>query len=516
MQNYFDKNNAAKREKEERVDDHILGKYDLIQLLGKGAYGVVWKALDKRSGEIVALKKIFDAFQNATDAQRTFREIMFLQEFNNHDNIIKLLNVLKANNDSDIYLVFEYMDTDLHNVIRARILQGIHQKWIMYQILLCIRYMHSGKVIHRDLKPSNVLLDENCQVKVADFGLARSLASCNKRVQNGNGPVLTDYIATRWYRAPEILLGSTRYTKGIDLWSIGCILAEMLGGRPLFPGTSSLNQVDRIFEVVGRPSEHDLQAIQSPFAKSMLDRIPFRKKRGLEEMFPSATREALDLLKKLLVINPDKRITTDEALKHPFLSKFYNAADMIDEVSYDVSIPLDDNVQLSLADYRQKLYDDIVKKKKALKKRRLERAWEREVQARKKKQAQKDKLREMETPQSEQTKSKKEIINSSDLCVVGKQSSRRNAPIQLDDSKKKSSFPQQPQQISVQSRSIDPPSRSSSVQSYVSAPFATQFNNGENSTPRVSKPLLGRFQRGYGYPSGQGSASSSCPYATDG
>jgi mitogen-activated protein kinase 15 len=130
------------------------------------AYGIVWKAIDKKTRETVALKKIFDAFQNATDAQRTFREIMFLQELHGHENIIKLLNVLKADNDRDIYLVFEYMETDLHAVIRASILEDIHKQYTMYQLLKALKYMHSANVLHRDMKPSNLLLNSECLVKV--------------------------------------------------------------------------------------------------------------------------------------------------------------------------------------------------------------------------------------------------------------------------------------------------------------------------------------------------------------
>ncbi len=204
---------------------------------GKGAYGIVWKAIDKKTKEIVALKKNFDAFQNATDAQRTFREIIFLQELTGHDNIIRLLNVIRAENDRDIYLVFDYMDTDLHAVIRANILEDIHKRYIIYQLLKCLKYMHSAELLHRDLKPSNLLLNSECHMKIADFGLARSLITKEAESQ----PLLTDYVATRWYRAPEILLGSNKYTKGVDMWSLGCIICELILGKPMFPGTSTMN-----------------------------------------------------------------------------------------------------------------------------------------------------------------------------------------------------------------------------------------------------------------------------------
>eukprot|EP00439_Symbiodinium_sp_Y106_P055533 s110_g7.t1 len=136
---------VGERAMSEEIDRHVLRKYEIVQKLGRGAYGIVWKAIDKKTREVVALKKCFDAFQNATDAQRTFREIMFLQELNGHENIVRLLNVLKADNDQDIYLICDYMESDLHAVIRANILEEIHKQYIIYQLLKSLKFMHSGQ-----------------------------------------------------------------------------------------------------------------------------------------------------------------------------------------------------------------------------------------------------------------------------------------------------------------------------------------------------------------------------------
>ena len=144
------------------IDRHISRKYEVVQKLGKGAYGIVWRAQDKKTKEIVALKKIFDAFQNSTDAQRTFREVMFLQEMKGHEHIVSLLNVHKADNDRDIYLVFEHMETDLHAAIRANILQEVHKQYVMWQLMKALKFMHSAKLLHRDIKPSNLLLNSDC------------------------------------------------------------------------------------------------------------------------------------------------------------------------------------------------------------------------------------------------------------------------------------------------------------------------------------------------------------------
>uniref|UniRef100_A0A8C8VKZ2 Mitogen-activated protein kinase 15 n=1 Tax=Pelusios castaneus TaxID=367368 RepID=A0A8C8VKZ2_9SAUR len=337
------------------VEELVSQKYEIKKRLGKGAYGIVWKAIDRRTGEIVAVKKIFDAFRNRTDAQRTFREIMFLQEFGEHPNIIKLLNVIRAQNDRDIYLVFESMETDLHAVIKkGNLLKDIHKCYILYQLLKATKFIHSGNVIHRDQKPSNILLDADCFVKLCDFGLARSL--CQIHEDQGN-PTLTEYVATRWYRAPEILLSSQSYTKGVDMWSIGCILGEMLLGKPLFPGTSTVNQIEQILSVIPAPSQEDILAIHSDYRASVINRISSRRRVTLEEILPLSTPpHALDLLKRLLVFNPDKRLTAEGALQHPYVKRFHCPAKE-PSLDYDVILPLDDDIQLSVAEYRNKLYE---------------------------------------------------------------------------------------------------------------------------------------------------------------
>ncbi len=318
----------------------------------------MWKAIDKKTREIVAVKKIFDAFQNATDSQRTFREIMFLQDLAGHDNIVRLLDVIKAENDKDIYLVFDYMETDLHAVIRANILEEVHKQYVLYQILKCLKYMHSADIIHRDLKPSNVLLNAECHVKVADFGLARSVHAKNK----ASAPILTDYVATRWYRAPEILLGSTKYTKSVDMWSVGCILAEMYMGKPLLPGKSTLNQIELVLEVTGRPTKEDIASLQSPHAGATIDSLKVSRRRNVKEMMPTLGSDGLDMLKKLLLFNPSHRLTVEQALRHPYVSQFHCEEEEL-SCKKVIEIPLDDH-KYSIKDYREKLYSDIRKKRK--------------------------------------------------------------------------------------------------------------------------------------------------------
>jgi len=263
-------------------------------------------------------------------------------------------------------LVFEFMETDLHAVIRANILEDIHKRFTIYQLLKALKYMHSAEVLHRDMKPSNLLLNSECLMKVADFGLARSVASLAKKDDENQeeNPVLTDYVATRWYRAPEILLGSTTYTKGVDMWSVGCILGELLGGKPMFPGTSTMNQLDRILEITGTPTEEDIEAINSPFASTMLGTLNQVKPKDLREIFPKAPEDALDLLKKTLQFNPNKRITAADALKHEYVSKFHEPQNEPDAPA-PIVIGIDDDKKLGINDYRNALYRDVINKKKS-------------------------------------------------------------------------------------------------------------------------------------------------------
>ena len=375
----------------DEVDKHVLRRYDIAQKLGKGAYGIVWKAVDKKTKDSVALKKIFDAFQNATDAQRTYREVIFLQQMGEHENIVQLQNVLKSDNNRDLYLVFEYMETDLHAVIRANILQEVHKQYIMYQSLKALKYMHSAKLVHRDLKPSNLLLNSECLMKVADFGLARSLLYEDATGQPDARDVLTDYVATRWYRAPEILLGSNAYGKSVDMWSLGCIFGEMLGGKPLFPGANTLNQLERVGQVIGAPDSNEIEKLNSPFTLEMLDGMRFpmdernpdgtRKAKKFDRnnppapgqgggddlatewkaVYPKAIDEAIDLMTQMMQYDPDKRITPEAGLTHPYCVQFH---DEETEVNCDqfVSINHNDNKKYRTELYRDSLYGLVDKK----------------------------------------------------------------------------------------------------------------------------------------------------------
>eukprot|EP00796_Vickermania_ingenoplastis_P004956 gene4958-3556_t len=337
----------------EAIEAHILRRYEISKQLGHGAYGIVWRAEDRRTRQVVALKKIFDAFQNASDAQRTFREILFLLRVD-HPNIIKLINVHRALNDRDIYLVFEYMSADLHTVIRAGILTDIHKEFIIYQLLATLKYLHSAEILHRDMKPSNVLVNADCSIKLADFGLARSILS----LEQERRPVLTDYIATRWYRPPEILLGSTRYTKGVDMWAVGCILGEVILGKPIFPGRSTAHQLELILEITGEPSFEEIAATNSQFAETMLRGIRRPEKRTISKLLPQATPEAIDLMEKLLRFNPNERLSAEQALQHPYVIRFTSQQTQ-PVAPGPITISLPDDTRYTVDEYRRRLYSEM-------------------------------------------------------------------------------------------------------------------------------------------------------------
>ncbi|ODV74732.1 Pkinase-domain-containing protein [Cyberlindnera jadinii NRRL Y-1542] len=260
---------ASKRKISFNVSDY----YQILEIVGEGAYGVVCSAVHKPTGTKVAIKKI-QPFDKPMFCLRTLRELKLLKHFNSHENIISILDIQKPLNYesfSEVYLIQELMETDLHRVIKSQTLSDDHCQYFIYQTLRALKAMHSANVLHRDLKPSNLLLNSNCDLKVCDFGLARSVAS-----SENNFGFMTEYVATRWYRAPEIMLTFQEYTTAIDVWSVGCILAEMLSGKPLFPGRDYHNQLWLIMEVLGTPTMDDYYNIKSKRAREYIRTLPFQ------------------------------------------------------------------------------------------------------------------------------------------------------------------------------------------------------------------------------------------------
>lgn len=301
----------------------IDARYSILDSVGQGAYGIVCAARDDKEDTVVAIKKMEKIFEHATFTKRTLRELIILRKMQ-HENVIGLKTILRPVNPhifEEIYVVFELMETDLSSIIKSpQPLYDEHVQFFLYQILRGLKYIHSCNIIHRDLKPRNLLVNSNCDLKICDFGLARVDLKESRRKTT----VMTDYIATRWYRPPEIILSWKTYTKAIDLWSVGCIFGELLGRKPMFPGSDSQAQIKLIMDFLGSPSEEDMAQIKQPKARSFLSNLPKRDPSNAKVVFPDVKNEkALDLLRKLLVFNPAKRLTTEEALKHPYLEALH-------------------------------------------------------------------------------------------------------------------------------------------------------------------------------------------------
>lgn len=343
----------------DRIENRILKKYELVRQLGRGAYGIVWLALDRLTKRRVALKKVVKAFYNQTDAQRTYREIVILDELKQHSNIVKLINVIKAENNMDIYLVFEFMKSDLNKVIRSKLLKNIHIKYIVYQMVKALLFIHSAGIVHRDLKPANILINKDCLIKIADFGMARSISNrCG-----GEFRQMTEDIATRWYKAPEITLGNTNYGYSVDVWSLGCIVAELVNYQPLFMGKSAFNQIEIILNTIGKPDKADISDIGNKYTQNIINCMDIRKGRPFESYINSSDKQLIDFIRQCLMINPTKRMTVEEALQHPYLSEF-NGKEKTVLMQRHVAFTVSDDMKLSTDFYRRALYNHIVKRKK--------------------------------------------------------------------------------------------------------------------------------------------------------
>ncbi|CAN1754596.1 Mitogen-activated protein kinase 15 [Linum perenne] len=298
-------------------------RYQIQEVVGKGSYGVVGSAIETQTNEKVAIKKINDVFEHVSDATRILREIKLLRLLR-HPDIVEIKHIMlppSRREFKDIYVVFELMESDLHQVIKANDdLTPEHYQFFLYQLLRGLKYIHTANVFHRDLKPKNILANADCKLKICDFGLAR--------VSFNDAPSAifwTDYVATRWYRAPE-LCGSffSKYTPAIDIWSIGCIFAEMLSGKPLFPGKNVVHQLDLMTDLLGTPPVESISRIRNEKARRYLSSMRKKVPVPFTQKFPNADPLALNLLEKLLSFDPKDRPTAAEALADSYFSGLSN------------------------------------------------------------------------------------------------------------------------------------------------------------------------------------------------
>ncbi|XP_074560662.1 mitogen-activated protein kinase 6-like [Curcuma longa] len=239
-----------------------------------------------------------------------------------HENVIGIKDIIRPpvrERFNDVYIIYELMDTDLNQIIRSsQSLEDDHCQYFLYQILRGLKYVHSANVLHRDLKPSNLFVNANCDLKLGDFGLARTTSETD---------LMTEYVVTRWYRAPELLLNCSEYTAAIDIWSVGCILAEIVMRQPLFPGRDYVQQLRVITELIGSPDESSLGFLRSENARRYVRQLPRYPRQNFAQRFPMMSSGARDLLERMLVFDPSRRITVDEALRHPYLAPLHDLND---------------------------------------------------------------------------------------------------------------------------------------------------------------------------------------------
>ncbi|KAK6643655.1 Mitogen-activated protein kinase 14B [Polyplax serrata] len=333
-----------------RTEWEVPERYQMLTSVGSGAYGQVCSAVDKKTKMKVAIKKLARPFQSAVHAKRTYRELRMLKHMN-HENVIGLLDVFHPStcldNFQQVYLVTHLMGADLNNIIRTQRLSDDHVQFLVYQILRGLKYIHSAGIIHRDLKPSNIAVNEDCELKILDFGLARPTEN-----------EMTGYVATRWYRAPEIMLNWMHYNQTVDIWSVGCIMAELLTGRTLFPGTDRilLGLLNLIMEVLGTPNAEFIRKISSESAKNYILSLPTLKKRDFKDVFHGANVLAIDLLEQMLELDADKRITAEQALAHPYLSQYADPSDEPVSAPYDQSF---EDMELPLDKWKELVYREV-------------------------------------------------------------------------------------------------------------------------------------------------------------
>lgn len=279
---------------------------------------MVWAVTDPRDGKRVALKKMPNVFQNLISCKRVFRELKMLCTFK-HDNVLQALDILQPPHPdffAEIYVITELLQSDLHKIIVSpQPLTSDHVKVFLYQILRGLRYLHSARVLHRDIKPGNLLVNSNCVLKICDFGLARI-------EEPDSGKNMTQEVVTQYYRAPELLMGAKNYGAEVDVWSVGCIFAELLSRRILFQAQSPIQQLELITDLLGTPNMDDMTKACEGAKQHML-RKPTKPASlaALYTLSSQATHEAVHLLCQMLIFNPNKRISCTDALAHPYLEE---------------------------------------------------------------------------------------------------------------------------------------------------------------------------------------------------
>lgn len=346
-------------------------KYENLGLVGEGSYGMVMKCRHKESNQIVAIKKFIESEDDKMVKKIALREIRMLKQLR-HDNLVNLIEVFRRK--KRLFLVFEFVD---HTVLDEleRYPNGLDEnavKKVLWQVLRAIEFCHNHNIIHRDVKPENILVSKSGVVKLCDFGFARTLAT-------GPGEVYTDYVATRWYRAPELLVGDTKYGRAVDVWALGCLLAEMLTGEPLFPGDSDIDQLYHIISKIGNLTNRHKEIFhRNPLFVGM--KLPEVKEvEPFEKRFHRVSAAAMDIMKLCLKMDPSERPWCSQLLKHEFFKKDNFGEKFAQELKAKITRETADNPLLkSIVGRHGDTKDDTAEEKARRKKRREKEQRERE------------------------------------------------------------------------------------------------------------------------------------------
>uniref|UniRef100_W5LD12 mitogen-activated protein kinase n=2 Tax=Astyanax mexicanus TaxID=7994 RepID=W5LD12_ASTMX len=314
-------------------------RYTSLNSIGSGAYGTVCSAIDQKTKEKVAIKKLYRPFQSLIHAKRAYRELRLLRHIQ-HDNVICLLNVFTPDSSLEtfqtFYLVMPFVAQDLGHIMKKRRLSERVIVYLFYQLLRGLK----------DLKPNNLAVDENCELKILDFGLARHAEM-----------EMTGYVVTRWYRAPEVIFNWMHYTQTVDIWSAGCILAEMITGQVLFPGNDSMDQLNMILELTGTPNSSLVQKMQSKDARSYVQSLPVQKKKDFRKVFPTMDPCTVDVLEKTLMLDPESRFTAKDGLSHPYLNEFHDPENEPESPPYDDSF---ESLELAVNEWKSLIHMEIM------------------------------------------------------------------------------------------------------------------------------------------------------------
>ncbi|XP_014838522.1 PREDICTED: mitogen-activated protein kinase 14A-like [Poecilia mexicana] len=324
-------------------------RYMTLLAVGSGAYGTVCSAIDQKTKEKVAIKKLYRPFQSLIHAKRAYRELRLLRHIQ-HDNVICLLDVFTPDSTLEkfqtFYMVMPFVAQDLGHIMKRKRLSDRIITYLFYQLLRGLKYIHSAGIVHRDLKPGNLAVSESCELKILDFGLARQTES-----------EMTGYVVTRWYRAPEVIFNWMHYSQTVDVWSAACILAEMITGTVLFPGHDSIDQLKKILNLTGTPDSSLVQKMQSKDAQSYVQALPSQKKKNFKEVFPAMNEKAVNLLEGMLLLDPEKRLTANQGLAHPFLSEYHDPDSEPDSKPYDDSF---ESLELDVGEWKSLIHMEIM------------------------------------------------------------------------------------------------------------------------------------------------------------